>query len=164
MRRILATVVALGVLLGAAAGLPGAEARAQSHLAQAQLVQTTAALPAPPPRPAVVDARLGVHPDKTRFVLEVSEAVPFRISTAAGPYRVIVELPDLLWPGSGVPVQGRGLVQRYLRMPAETGGLRLVLETKGPVRVREAFMLPPQDGRRPRFVMDLARSTADAFA
>ncbi|HYG85689.1 MAG TPA: N-acetylmuramoyl-L-alanine amidase [Azospirillum sp.] len=162
MRRVLAPVVALGVLLGAAVatGLPGGPALAAS----AQVAQTTAALPAPPPRPAVVDARLGVHPDKTRFVLELSDAIAFRVSTASDPYRVVVDLPDLLWSGGGAPVQGRGLVQRYSVVPTETGALRLVLETNGPVQVLEAFMLPPKDGHRPRFVLDLGRSTPDAFA
>lgn len=163
MRRMLAPMVALGVLLGAAVatGLPGGTALAGPTT---QVAQTTAALPAPPPRPAVIDARFGVHPDKTRFVLEVSDTVSFRVSTATAPYRVIVDLPDLLWPGGGAPIQGLGLVQRYLRAPVESGALRLVFETSGPVQVREAFMLPPKDGHRPRFVMDLVRTTPEAFA
>ncbi|WP_247877864.1 N-acetylmuramoyl-L-alanine amidase [Azospirillum sp. TSO22-1] len=126
--------------------------------------QTTAALPAPPPRPAVVDARLGVHPDKTRFVLELSDAVAFKVSTTAAPYRVIVDLPDLVWPGGDAPAAGRGLVQRYQRMAGDSGGLRVVFETSGPVQVREAYMLPPKDGHKPRFVLDLAPTTPDAFA
>ncbi|WP_431856053.1 N-acetylmuramoyl-L-alanine amidase [Azospirillum sp.] len=146
MRRMLAPVVAMGFLLGAA------------H------AQTTAALPAPPPRPAVVDARLGVHPDKTRFVLELSDAVAFKVSTAAAPYRVIVDLPDLVWPGGDAPAAGRGLVQRYQRMAGDSGGLRVVFETNGPVQVREAYILPPRDGHKPRFVLDLAPTTPDAFA
>ncbi|WP_448192019.1 N-acetylmuramoyl-L-alanine amidase [Azospirillum sp. sgz301742] len=163
MRRILAPVVALGMLLGAAVatGLPGGDALAGPPI---QVAQTTASLPAPPPRPAVVDARLGVHPDKTRFVLEVSDAVTFRISAAAEPYRIIVELPDLVWPGTGAPVPGQGLVRRYIRTPGDSGGLRLVFETNGPAQVREAFMLPPKEGHRPRFVLDLARTTPEAFA
>ena len=146
VRRMLAPVVAMGFLLGAA------------H------AQTTAALPAPPPRPAVVDARLGVHPDKTRFVLELSDAVAFKVGTAAAPYRVVVDLPDLVWPSGDAPAAGRGLVRRYQRMPGDSGGVRVVFETNGPVQVREAYMLPPKDGHKPRFVLDLAPTTPDAFA
>ncbi|HYH22569.1 MAG TPA: N-acetylmuramoyl-L-alanine amidase [Azospirillum sp.] len=154
MPRFLALVVALAVLLGAAwsasAPSPARAAAPQS--------QTTAALPLPlspsAGRPAVIDARLGVHPDKTRFVLEVSEAVAFRVTAEADPYRVSVDLPDLAWSGAGAAVAGRGLVQRYRYEPAAGGG-RLVLDTSGPVRVREAFMIPPREGHRPRLVIDL---------
>ena len=173
MRRMLAPVVTLplvasGLLLAVAAG-PAGSAHAQTRIGQTQVAQTqvaqaTAALPAPPPQPAVVDARLGVHPDKTRFVLELSDAVPFKISTAASPYRVVVDLPELVWPSTGVPVPGRGLVRRYIRTPGDSGGLRVVFETNGPAQVREAFMLPPKDGHKPRFVLDLAPTSPEAFA
>ena len=84
--RVLGSVLLVLVLIGFAAT---GSARAQ----------TTAALPSAPPRTAVVDARLGIHPDKTRFVLELSDAVSFTVSMAADPYRIIVDLPDLAWPG-----------------------------------------------------------------
>lgn len=125
--------------------------------------QTTAALPAPPPRPAVVDARLGLHPDKTRFVLELSEAVPFRIALMADPYRIVVELPELLWPGGAVPVEGKGLVSRYRYGMSGPGALQIAFETVGPARVREAYMLPPRDGHQPRLVLDIERVTPAEF-
>lgn len=157
MRRVLVRLAVLCVLLAAAVA-PAALA------GSAAMAQTTASLPAPPPKPAVVDARLGVHPDKTRFVLELSDAVRFRVDTAASPYRVVVDLPDLIWPGASAPVPGRGLVRRYFRTPAESGSLRLVVETNGPVQVREALMLPAKDGHQPRFVLDLVPSTSEAFS
>lgn len=125
--------------------------------------QTTAALPAPPPRPAVVDARLGLHPDKTRFVLELSETVPFRIALMADPYRIVVELPELLWPGGAVPVEGKGLVSRYRYGLTGSGSLQVAFETVGPARVREAYMLPPRDGHQPRLVLDIERVTPAEF-
>ncbi|HYD68442.1 N-acetylmuramoyl-L-alanine amidase [Azospirillum sp.] len=154
MPRFLALVVAVAVLLGAAwsAGTPS-PARAAAPNSQ-----TTAALPLPlgpsAARPAVIDARLGVHPDKTRFVLEVSEAFAFRVTTEADPYRVSVDLPDLAWAKAGETQAGRGLVQRYRYGPTAGGG-RLVFETGGPVRVREAYIIPPREGHRPRLVIDL---------
>jgi len=160
MRRILAPVIALGILL--AACLPIGHAHAGPATA-AQTAQVTAALPAAPPRPSIVDARLGIHPDKTRFVLEVSESVAFRVGTAADPYRVIVDLPDLPWTGAGTPAPGRGLVTRWVQAPAESGGLRLVLETKGPVQVRESYLIPARDGHRPRLVIDLVGVGPEAF-
>lgn len=125
--------------------------------------QTTAALPAPPPKPAVVDARLGLHPDKTRFVLELSDAVPFTATVAANPYRIVVDLPELVWPGSGVPMEGKGLVARYRYGVAEPGTLRVTFETVGPAKLRDAYMLPPRDGHQPRLVLDIERTTPAEF-
>ena len=125
--------------------------------------QTTAALPAPPPKPAVVDARLGLHPDKTRFVLELSDPVPFTVTVAADPYRVLVDLPELIWPGGAVPMEGKGIVSRYRYTLVEPGTLRVTFETVGPAKVREAYLLPARDGHQPRLVLDIERVTAAEF-
>ncbi|ALG69853.1 N-acetylmuramoyl-L-alanine amidase [Azospirillum thiophilum] len=129
--------------------------------------QTTAALPVPPQRTAVVDARLGLHPDMTRFVLELSDAVPFSVSLAADPYRVIVDLPDLVWPGGSLPVEGKGVVARYHHAAGQGAGgqrgTRLTFETVGPARLRDGFMIPARDGRQPRLVLDLERTTPAEF-
>ncbi|AWK86539.1 N-acetylmuramoyl-L-alanine amidase [Azospirillum thermophilum] len=149
---VLLWALAAGLASGLAAGLTPASA------------QTTAALMAPPvARPAVIDARLGLHPDMTRFVLEVTEAVPFRITTLANPYRIVVDLPELAWPGGSVPVEGKGIVSRYRYAVVEPGTLRLTFETAGPAKVRDAMMLPPRDGRQSRLVLDIERVSAEEF-
>lgn len=127
--------------------------------------QTTALLPSPPPtaKAAVVDARLGLHPDKTRFVLELSESVPFTVSLAANPYRVIVDLPDLAWTGGGLPVEGKGIVARYRYSSPSPGALRLTFETVGPAKLREAYMIPPREGHQSRLVLDLERASPVEF-
>ncbi len=157
MARMLAMIVAvLGALLGAVALSP-----CPAH------AQTTAALPFPPPaqeRVEVLDARLGLHPDKTRLVLELSESVAFSVSVHADPYRVVVNLPDVSWPGGAAPVAGKGLVTRYRFEGREGGASRLVVETTGPVKVSEAFTIPSKEGHKPRFVLDVARATAAEFA
>lgn len=113
--------------------------------------------------PAVVDVRLGVHPDKTRFVMEVSESVDFTVFTLADPYRVVVDFPMLSWAAAAQPIAG-GVVSgwRHGRFDART--LRLVLDATGPVRVREAFVIPPRDGRRARFVLDIEAASHADFA
>ncbi|CBS85777.1 N-acetylmuramoyl-L-alanine amidase [Azospirillum lipoferum] len=127
------------------------------------LAQTTAALPSPPPRTAVIDARLGIHPDKTRFVLEVSDPVSFSVSLASDPYRIIVDLPDLVWPGGSLPVEGKGVVARYHHSAGGPRGTRLTFETVGPAKLREGYMIPPRDGRQPRLVLDLEKTTVAEF-
>lgn len=149
---------ALGLALGPAFGLraPGVALAASSGRG-AEVAQATAALPVPVSGVAVLDARLGVHADKTRFVLELSQEVPFRVTALADPYRVVVDLPELAWPGGAVPMPGKGLVVSYRYGLFEPGNLRIVFDTSGPVRVRESFILPAQDGRQPRLVLDMER-------
>ncbi|PWC33459.1 N-acetylmuramoyl-L-alanine amidase [Azospirillum sp. TSO35-2] len=127
------------------------------------MAQTTAALPAPAPRPAVVDARLGLHPDMTRFVLELSDAVPFTVSLAANPYRIVVDLPDLVWPGGSLPVEGKGVVARYHHAPDGGHGMRLTFDTVGPAKLRGAYMIPARDGHQPRLVLDMERTSPAEF-
>lgn len=149
LRAVGAVLLALVLLGFGAAGLATA--------------QTTAALPSPPSRTAVVDARLGIHPDKTRFVLELSDAVSFTASVAADPYRVIVDLPDLIWPGGSLPVEGKGVVARYHHAAGGPRGTRLTFETVGPARLREGYMIPARDGHQPRLVLDLEKTTPAEF-
>ncbi|WP_246338066.1 N-acetylmuramoyl-L-alanine amidase [Azospirillum oleiclasticum] len=157
-------VVLVGAAFGPAfgSGASGAALAASSGRG-AEVAQATAALPAPISSVAVLDARLGVHADKTRFVLELSQEVPFRVTALADPYRVVVDLPELAWPGGAVPVPGKGLVVSYRYGLFEPGNLRIVFDTSGPVRVRESFMLPAQDGRQPRLVLDLEPVDRRAF-
>ncbi len=150
---------AFGALLLAATVL------AASGAGGAARAQTTAFLPSPTPsaKAAVVDARLGIHPDKTRFVLELSDTVPFTVTAQANPYRIIVDLPDLAWTGGAVPMEGKGIVARYRYSTPTPGALRVTFETVGPAKVREAYMIPPRDGHQSRFVLDLERASPVEF-
>jgi N-acetylmuramoyl-L-alanine amidase len=116
-------------------------------------------------RPTVLDVRLGVHPDKTRFVMEVTDVIDFRVFTLPDPYRVVVDLPDMTWNDSANQGTGTaGSVLGYRYAPYQAGTMRLVLNVAGPVRVREAFLLPPRDGRQPRFVLDMELVSPAIFA
>ena len=45
----------------------------------------------------VTKVRIGVHPQKTRLVLETTKALPYRIFLLGNPYRVVIDLPDVSW-------------------------------------------------------------------
>lgn len=129
--------------------------------AAAQPVQTAAVQAPPLPVPAqVLDARLGVHPDKTRFVLELTEAVAFRVEPQASPASVVVELGNARWAGGILP--GRGLVSAIASEMVTGDRLRLVLATTVPVRIAWAEVIPPRDGKPPRFILDLEPGTGAA--
>ncbi|WP_090018422.1 N-acetylmuramoyl-L-alanine amidase [Limimonas halophila] len=129
--------------------------------AAAALLAATAAAA----QPRVSAVRLGEHPDKTRFVVELSQAAPYRVFTLGKPYRVVIDLPQVTW---NIPEHRQGEVDtgaieslRYgLFAPNRS---RVVLDAKGPVRITDVFRLPPQDGYPHRLVVDVTRVSPENF-
>ena len=81
---------------------------------------------------------------RTRFSLVLSAAVPYQYFTLADPYRLIIDMPDVsfrLPKGSGQ--QGRGLIQAYRYGLFAPGKSRIVIDTKGPVRIERAAIADP---------------------
>ncbi|MEX0758885.1 MAG: N-acetylmuramoyl-L-alanine amidase [Tistlia sp.] len=121
------------------------------------LVQPTAEA-----KPAVDDVRLGIHPDKTRLVIELTEAPGFRVFSLADPARVVVDLPAVEWPAAASQ-DGMGLVGALRYGLFTPGTSRVVLDLNRPARVLDAFVLPPRDGKGYRFVLDIGPADGAAF-
>ncbi len=113
-------------------------------------------------KPTVDDVRLGIHPDKTRLVIELSEAPAYRIFSLADPSRIVVDLPAVVWP-EATAQDGTGLVQALRYGLFTPGTSRVVLDLGAPGRVLDAFVLPPRDGRGHRFVLDVAPTDRETF-
>lgn len=115
--------------------------------------------------PVVMGARLGEHADRTRFVIELSDPVKFRMFTLANPNRVVLDLPDVLWRIQGGPQKpsGTGAVKAYRYGQFRPGNARFVIDLNMPVNVAEPLVLPPQDGYGYRVVIDLFPSTQAAY-
>ena len=112
----------------------------------------------------VTGVRIGVHPDRTRVVLDISEPVTSTIFALADPYRVIVDLPEMTWKASSSSFAARGGFIAGLRFGLfKPGKSRLVLDASGPVKVSRSFIVPPGNGRGYRFVVDLVKSDEKAF-
>src|SRR5678816_3125828 len=47
--------------------------------------------------PVVIGVRIGEHPDKTRFVVELSDPVTVRVFTLASPNRIVIDMPSVMW-------------------------------------------------------------------
>ncbi len=108
-------------------------------------------------KPSVTAARIGQHPDKTRFVIEVSEATPYRVFTLPDPFRVVIDLPEVAWrlPRGGVP-RGVGIIQDLRFGLFAPGRSRVVLDVSVPVRVAGVRTLPPGTSKQGhRLVIDL---------
>ena len=106
----------------------------------------------------VRDVRVGEHSDKTRFVLDLSGEASYRIFTLADPYRVVIDLPEVRWPGQVAELPARSGVIGELRYGLFTPGTsRVVLDVSAPVEIKTVFTLPPAKNFGHRLVVDLAQ-------
>ncbi|MDQ0510212.1 N-acetylmuramoyl-L-alanine amidase [Ancylobacter amanitiformis] len=121
--------------------------------------------PALAQEPAVAtDARLAGDGERTRLVVDLSRAVPLGAFTLADPYRVVVDVPDVIFtlPASAGQ-QGRGLVTAYRFGLFAPGKARIVLDVSGPVTIDKAFVLEPMEGQPARLVVDLVKTDRTTF-
>ena len=126
-----------------------------------------AAMPAMPHerRISATAVRVGSYNKATRFVVELTSAVRFKVFTLAHPYRVIVDLPRLDWrTRSGRPKRRGGLISTFRYGAFTKGSNRIVIDLRRPAAIVNAFILPPRDGiRAHRLVVDLRPTTRAAF-
>ena len=114
--------------------------------------------------PVATDVRLGGDGHQTRLVVDFSQKVDLAVFTLADPYRVVIDLPQVVFklpPKAGE--EGRGLVKAFRYGLIMQGGSRMVIDTKGPVRVEKAFALDAADGQPARLVIDLSATDRDSF-
>jgi len=114
--------------------------------------------------PVATDVRVGGDDRQTRFVVDLSEKIDVAAFTLADPYRVVIDLPQVTFK---LPAKegehGRGLVKAFRYGLIMQGGSRIVLDTKGPVRVDKAFALSAAAGQPARLVLDLVATDRDSF-
>ena len=114
--------------------------------------------------PIALSARIGEHPDHTRFVFEVSDPVQVRVFTLANPDRVVIDMPEMLWrlQTQDRPT-GRGVVKGYRYGPFRPGDSRIIVDLNSPVSPRTPMILPPVAGMGYRVVLDLYPTTQAQF-
>lgn len=110
------------------------------------------------------DLRIGGDDKHTRFVVDLNRKIDLAAFTLADPYRVVVDLPQVNFKlPAKAGTQSRGLVKAYRFGLIMQGGSRIVLDTKGPVRIEKAFVLDAAEGQPARLVLDLAAIDRAAF-
>jgi N-acetylmuramoyl-L-alanine amidase len=108
------------------------------------------------------DIRIGSHADKTRFVIDISDDVKFKVFTLSNPDRVVIDLPAMGWRLPGDVARRNdgpgkmGVISGFRYGHFQAGRSRVVLDLANPVKVKAAFVLPPAEGKRYRLVLDLA--------
>ena len=115
-------------------------------------------------KPIIRDARVGQHENATRFVLDLSEGVPFRIFTLKDPYRLVVDMIGSEWAFDGSkPSLNGGLIGTIRYTQFQTGTARIVVDLRAPVTVIRAFMLAPGVSKVYRLVIDLIQVAENSF-
>jgi N-acetylmuramoyl-L-alanine amidase len=103
---------------------------------------------------SVDQMRIGVHPGKTRLVMELSNQTNYRVFTLPDPYRIVIDLPDFSWNVGNLPAVPGSNIKAIRHGVLGQGLSRVVLELSRPVAVQSAFMLPAGKGNPDRLVLD----------
>jgi len=108
----------------------------------------------------ITDVRTGVHEERTRFVLELDQAQPYRAFILTDPHRAVIDLPDVEWSGTP-PHQEKmtGLVGNLRYGLFRPGISRVVIDLKQPAVISSHFALDAGGGSGPRIVVDLTAAT-----
>jgi N-acetylmuramoyl-L-alanine amidase len=113
----------------------------------------------------VVNIRLGVHPDHTRVVLDLSAVAKYHIESQTDPHRVVIALEDAGFRlTSGEPPAGHGLVKAIRIEQGPGAGGRMILDLAAPARVGLSQMLQASDSAPARIFVDLQSGGADEIA
>ncbi len=111
--------------------------------------------------------RFGVHSDKTRAVIELSESVDFRSfvlpKTADKPYRLVVDLPNFNWQAGVIPKPPKTNVIDVRSGTLNSNTKRVVIDLGSPVILKNAFKLPASGNKPHRLVLDFATTSSSNF-
>jgi N-acetylmuramoyl-L-alanine amidase len=123
-----------------------------------------AAVPASDSLPVATDARVGGDDAQTRFIMDVSRKIDLTAFTLADPYRVVVDIPQVIFQlPANAGANGRGLIKAFRFGLMMEGGSRIVFDLAKPARVDKAFVIAAADGAPARLVLDLAATDRDSF-
>jgi N-acetylmuramoyl-L-alanine amidase len=112
--------------------------------------------------------RIGEHPDKVRFVMELSEPIRFEIRSEGGGKEIIVDMPGVAWNAirhwraketpivAGFDAEG---VTRFETEALAGGGTRLRIIARSTMSVSQSGLVrpEPEEGQGDRLFIDLVK-------
>ncbi len=111
----------------------------------------------------VNSVRFGVHNDKIRVVLDLSELSDFRAFMLADPYRMVIDLPNFDWDADRIQRPKESMVSGIRKGALTQDISRIVLDLETPALIQSAFMLPAQGEKANRLVIDYTKTTQSNF-
>lgn len=112
----------------------------------------------------VKDIRIGLHPDKTRIVLELNDMARFRVGMKTNPPQLLIDLPAFSWQVGRIGNPKASVVSTIRQGALVPGFSRVAVDLKQPVIVKDAFLLRASEGRPDRLVIDCIPASAEAAA
>lgn len=111
---------------------------------------------------AVAATSLQVQGDerRTRLTVLLDQAVPFATYALADPYRIVVDLPRVNFRLPAQTQTSSGLIVGLRRGTVAPDIARIILETKGPVRIDAANVRTPPGRRQAQLQIDLVGTDA----
>jgi N-acetylmuramoyl-L-alanine amidase len=115
--------------------------------------------------PEISGMRFGVDEHRTRVALDLSEPLPYKVTAASDPNRLILDLGEVAWRVAASGPRPRGLARGHTFGRLAAGRSRLVVAMATPFRIVGKIILPPsKDSPHHRLVIDLVPSKAVAEA
>ena len=112
--------------------------------------------------------RFGVHPDKTRIVIEMDQTTEFRAfmlpKTEDTPYRLVIDLPNFNWRAGTVGHAAKTSVLGVRSGKLNSIVQRVVVDLSQPAKINDAFLIPRKNGQPHRLVIDYQNISASSFA
>src|SRR5580700_1466634 len=133
-------------------------------LAGAVLAAGRPAAAPPDSHPVATDVRLAGDEGQTRFILDLSRKIDLHAFTLADPYRVVLDIPELIFklpPKAGE--SGRGLIKAFRFGLMMEGGSRIVFDVTKPVRIDKALVMDAAAGDPARLVLVLSATDRESF-
>ncbi|MCB9978103.1 MAG: hypothetical protein H6862_00635 [Rhodospirillales bacterium] len=105
----------------------------------------------------VTGVRIGIHPDRTRIVLDLSGPAKFQTDLDNMEKILLVDLPETLWKASGTQTApGKSLLSSWSTQSAHEGkGSTAVFQLNGPVKILSTSALRPEGKSGHRIVIDI---------
>ncbi len=102
----------------------------------------------------VQNVRFGYHPNKVRMVLDISSVKDFRVFVLKNPHRIVIDLPTFTWGAGRVNKSPKTNISNIRQGKLTKDISRIVFDLKQPIIVQSAFLLPKQNGKENRIVID----------
>jgi len=107
--------------------------------------------------------RVHNHDTHTRFVVECSAPIEFKIRRLANPYRLAIDVPGLGWNVASQNSVSGGLISGIHYGPEVAEKTDIIVNLNGPVRVARSFVLPATATTPTRMVVDVESATREVF-
>jgi len=103
-------------------------------------------------------------PQRTRLVVDLEKSPDYGVQRLSGPYRVVIDMPDVKFAEPAPLAEGRGLIADFRCDLVAPHRARIVLDLSGPAEIVNTFVLDPVGAEPARLVVDMVPTTADEFA